>query len=143
MGKCEKVRESVGTAIATDPTNAGSTASAARGSRGGGVGSKNGERTASQTSHGPFSQSKRRSGTGTIDDDAPSLQRPFKGLRWAFNRPISLEISRTFWETSTQDNLTPEASDRPETRLELLTITSSIRICFHFLFSSRMKVHSE
>ncbi len=45
----------------------------------------------------------------------------------------------TFWETSTQENLTPEASDRPETRLELLTRISSIRFVFHFLISSRIK----
>ena len=36
----------------------------------------------------------------------------------------------TFWQTSTQDNLTPEASDRPETRLQLLTRISSIRFVF-------------
>ncbi len=34
------------------------------------------------------------------------------------------------WETSTQENLAPEASDRPETRLELLTRTCSIRFVF-------------
>ena len=44
----------------------------------------------------------------------------------------------TFWETSAQENLTPEASDRPETRLELLTRISSIRFFFHFLISSRI-----
>ena len=42
--------------------------------------------------------------------------------------PVSLltTFGRLPWETSTQDNSTPEASDRPETRLELLTRTSSI-----------------
>ena len=44
----------------------------------------------------------------------------------------------TFWETSTQENLTPEASDRPETRLELLTRFSSIRFFPHFLIPSRI-----
>ena len=39
-------------------------------------------------------------------------------------------IYQTFRETSTQDNLTPEALDRSETRLELLTIISSIRFVF-------------
>ena len=38
-------------------------------------------------------------------------------------------------------NLALEASERPETRLELLTRTSSIRFFFHFLISSRIKHH--
>ena len=45
-------------------------------------------------------------------------------------------LFQTFWETSTQENLTPEASDRPETRLELLTIISSIRFFVHVIISS-------
>ena len=66
----------------------------------------------------------------------------------AFNRPsvgrvfhefIFCFYSQTFWETSTQENLALEASDRPETRLELLTRLSSIRFFFHFLISSRIK----
>ncbi len=47
-----------------------------------------------------------------------------------------------FWlylETSPQDNLTPKASERPETRLELLTRTSSVRFVAHVLISSRIK----
>ena len=40
---------------------------------------------------------------------------------------VIISFFPTFWETSTQENLTPEASDRPETRLELLTRISSIR----------------
>ena len=35
--------------------------------------------------------------------------------------------------------MTPKASDRPETRPELLTRISSIRIVFHFLISTRIK----
>ncbi len=34
---------------------------------------------------------------------------------------MRFEVFQTFWGTSTQDNLALEASDRPETRLELLT----------------------
>ena len=48
----------------------------------------------------------------------------------AFNRQtfqIVFLFFRLTWETSTNENLAPEASDRPETRLELLTIISSIR----------------
>ena len=45
------------------------------------------------------------------------------------------KVFLTFWETSTQENPTPEASDRPETRLELLTRISSIRFVVHFLIS--------
>ncbi len=67
---------------------------------------------------------------------------PPKGIHYAFNRPIFhdlfLEIFRLSWETSTQENLTPEALDRPETGLELLTRISSIRFFFHFLISSRI-----
>ncbi len=59
----------------------------------------------------------------------------------AFNRPISpiFHFFRLSWETSAQENLAPEASDRPETRLELLTRLSSIRFFPHFLISSRIK----
>ena len=39
-----------------------------------------------------------------------------------------------------QDNLTPEGSERPETRLEMLERTSSIWFVFHFLIPSRIKL---
>ncbi len=49
-------------------------------------------------------------------------------------------LSGSFWEaSSTKDNLALEASDRPETRLELLARLSSARFFFHFLISSRIK----
>ena len=45
---------------------------------------------------------------------------------------MRIELSKfqgfqTFWEATAQDNLTPEASGRPGTRLELLMRTCSIR----------------
>ncbi len=43
-------------------------------------------------------------------------------------------------EILTQDNLTPEASGGPETRLELLERTSSIRFAFNFLIPSRIQL---
>ncbi len=64
-----------------------------------------------------------------------------------FNRPSAGRVShecvfcfysQTFWETSTQENLALEASDRSETRLELLTRLSSIR--FFPTFSSRVEL---
>ena len=71
----------------------------------------------------------------------PSAKKhPLKSL----TRPLIARFSticrtyRTFWETSTQEELTPEASDRPETRLELLTRISSIR--FFSTFSSRVEL---
>ena len=48
--------------------------------------------------------------------------------------------NQTFLGDFDQENLAPEASDRPETRLELLTRTCSVRFFPHFLISSRMKV---
>ena len=72
---------------------------------------------------------------------------PFKGLLGTpmFPNHCSLNFL-TFWGTSTQENLAPEASDRPETRLELLTRISSIRFVFHFLISrtsEHRKSHSD
>ena len=63
---------------------------------------------------------------------------PFQRATRNIGTPTFL-IFRTFWEASTQENLTPEASDRPETRLELLTRISSVRFVPHFLISSRIK----
>ena len=58
---------------------------------------------------------------------SPPTTSPFKGPSMGpFPRFVFI-ICRLSWETLTQDNLTPDASDRPETRLELLTRISSIR----------------
>ena len=69
---------------------------------------------------------------------------------YVFSEVIPLEVERepsyeglnicpTSWQTSTQEDLAAEASDRPETRLELLTSNSSIRFVVHFLISSRIR----
>ncbi len=50
---------------------------------------------------------------------------------------IILFFFRLSWETSTKEDVAPEAADRPETRLELLTRISSIR--FFSTFSSRVE----
>ena len=62
---------------------------------------------------------------------------PVGGMRVELS---SFQNFQTFWETSTQENLAPEASDRPETRLELLTRISSI--WFFATFSSRVEWRS-
>ena len=46
-----------------------------------------------------------------------------------------IEIVRLSCETSTKEDLALEAWGRPETRLELLTIISSIRFFFRFLLA--------
>ena len=46
-------------------------------------------------------------------------------------------IFPTLWETSTKENLALEASDRPETRPELLARLSSVRFFLYFLISSK------
>ena len=77
-----------------------------------------------------------------IRDEMTYLGGPFKGLLGTPEHrfsPFFLQHFQTFWETSTQENLTPEASDRPETGLELLTRISSIRFVVHFLISSRIR----
>ena len=51
-------------------------------------------------------------------------------------------IFPTLWETSTKENLALEASDRPETRPELLARLSSARFFLHFLISSKNKTLS-
>ena len=57
----------------------------------------------------------------------------------AYHLPDLFDCFGLPWETSTQTNLTPEASDRPQTRLELLKRISFTRCFFHFLISSRIR----
>ena len=71
-------------------------------------------------------------------DSETTLGPPESPPQKDFNRPSNmpstgpfsrfvLHFFRLSWETSTKENFGPEASDRPETRLELLTRTSSVR----------------
>ena len=76
--------------------------------------------------------------TRTCSQSGPSklpFNRPSVGLFF----PISRFFSDFYRETSAQADLTPEASDRPETRLELRTRTCSIRFVLHFFISNRIK----
>ena len=84
---------------------------------------------------------RQRSGDGTARLDVAARQHALllaneRREAEQFSLFVLLGFVRLSWETSTQENLTPEASDRPETRLELLTIISSIRFSPHFLISS-------
>ncbi len=69
------------------------------------------------------------SGQGLGGDDTANFHYPVVIISWVFH---------TFWKTSTKENLALEASDRPETRLEILTRISCIRI--FSTFSSRVEV---
>ena len=120
------------------------------------------ERTTSAATNGSVPQERRWSTPGRTISAVPksaslSTNSPTASCTIKFSGLMSrwLEVSRVSqlnklnnsvqiffrlsWETSTQDNLDLEASDRPETRLELLTRTCSIRFIFHFLISSRIK----